>query len=215
MRINKIIIDTTNSITELCDLGVKYPTDKSPYNNDYGLHKHPYTAIYNFLFLPFKNKNINFAEIGIYLNMSMMCWREFFTNANLYGFEYESDYLTNAIEHNLNNTKYSYIDITNKESLNTELSKFEKFDIILEDSTHRFEDQINLCEIAYKYMNPGGILIIEDIFRNESETRYLESLQSVKDYYSDIFFIETEHSLKQSPGWDNDKLLILYRNDKK
>ena len=64
-------------------------------------------------------------------------------------------------------------------------------------------------------MNPGGILIIEDIFRNESETRYLESLQSVKDYYSDIFFIETEHSLKQSPGWDNDKLLILYRNDKK
>ena len=34
MKINKLIIDTTNSRTELCDLGVKYPTDKSPYNND-------------------------------------------------------------------------------------------------------------------------------------------------------------------------------------
>ena len=32
MKINKLIIDTTNSRTELCDLGVKYPTDKSPYN---------------------------------------------------------------------------------------------------------------------------------------------------------------------------------------
>jgi predicted O-methyltransferase YrrM len=211
MEINKMIIDTTNSRTELCDLGVKYPTDKSPYNKDGGLHKHPYMAIYNLLFLPFKSKNINFAEIGIYRNMSMMCWREFFPNANLFGFEYDGVFLTNAINHNLNNTKYSYIDITDKESLETELSKFEKFDIILEDSTHKFDDQINLCEIAYKYMNSGGILIIEDIFRNEDETRYLESLQSVKDYYSDMFFIETEHVLKYSPEWNNDKLMILIK----
>ena len=60
-------------------------------------------------------------------------------------------------------------------------------------------------------MNSGGILIIEDIFRNEDETRYLESLQSVKDYYSDMFFIETEHVLKYSPEWNNDKLMILIK----
>jgi len=92
-----------------------------------------------------------------------------------------------------------------------DIYSIKKFDIILEDSTHKFDDQINLCEIAYKYMNSGGILIIEDIFRNEDETRYLESLQSVKDYYSDMFFIETEHVLKYSPEWNNDKLMILIK----
>ena len=45
MKINSIVIDSTNSITELCLLGVKYPTDKSPYNSDKNLHKHAYTSI--------------------------------------------------------------------------------------------------------------------------------------------------------------------------
>lgn len=205
-----MIINTSNSRTELCDLGVKYPTDKSPYNQD-DLHKHPYTGVYYLLFAPFKYKNINFAEIGIYRNMSMKCWREFFPNANLYGFEYDGMFLSNGINDNLNNTTYSFIDVTNQESINNELSKFDKFDIILDDSTHVFEDQINLCLNAYKHMNSGGILIVEDIFRNEDESRYVESLKSVEEFYSELIFIETEHDLKYSPGWDNDKLLILIK----
>ena len=50
MRIEKLVIDSTESVTDLCRLGVKHPTDKSPYNESSSLHKHPYTAVYNLLF---------------------------------------------------------------------------------------------------------------------------------------------------------------------
>jgi hypothetical protein len=59
MKINSITIDSSNSITELCTLGVKYPTDKSPYNTDDNLHKHAYTAIYNLLF-----SNLKYASFS-------------------------------------------------------------------------------------------------------------------------------------------------------
>ena len=165
-KINSLIIDSTNSKTDLCVLGTKYPTDKSPYNTENTItpngsgHRHPYTAVYDFIFSSIRYKEISLAEIGVLDNMSM------------------------------------------------------KYDVIIEDSTHEFNDQIRVCNLAHKHLNPGGILIIEDIFRNIDEDRFLEGISEVKKYYSSITFVMTEHELKYSPGWDNDKLLILYRNDR-
>ena len=89
-----------------------------------------------------------------------------------------------------------------------------KFDIIVEDSTHEFDDQIRFAKIAVKYLLPGGILVIEDIFRDASEQEYKTQLDSLSEYFSSATFVMTEHMFKHSPGWNNDKLLILYRNDR-
>ncbi len=71
-KINRLIIDSTESITDLCLLGSKYRTDKSPLSSplakfvdnpiEYG---HAYTAIYDFLFHGLRHKKIKFAEIGV------------------------------------------------------------------------------------------------------------------------------------------------------
>ena len=87
------------------------------------------------------------------------------------------------------------------------------FDIIIEDSTHEFNDQIRFANIAYKHIKPGGFLIIEDIFREESEQRYVDALADISKYFSSMTFIVTEHKNKHSPGWNNDKLLVLNRNN--
>ena len=87
------------------------------------------------------------------------------------------------------------------------------FDIIIEDSTHNFEDQIRVIDVAYKYMHAGSILVIEDIFRDRDEHRYEEHLINASKYFSSATFILTEHKLRYSPGWNNDQLLILHRND--
>lgn len=219
-KINKLIIDSTNSRTELCELGVKYPTDKSPYNTENNLiktasvgHRHPYTAVYDLLFSSIKYKNIKICEIGVLDSMSMRSWRDFFPNAFLYGFDYDEIYITLGQNLNLKNTLYDHINVKSENSIQTVLEKYGKFDIIIEDSTHEFVDQIRVCDNAHKYLNSGGILVIEDIFRNEDENKYLNEMQNILKYYSTITFIETEHELKYSPGWDNDKLLILIRND--
>lgn len=214
MQISKIIIDSSDACTDLCRLGKTFGTDKSPYNTDPNLHKHPYTAVYDFIFGPLKYKNLNIAEIGILDNKSMMSWRAYFSNAKLYGYEYDHNRLTKAVIDNLQNTEYHYMNVKAEESIRVALEGAGcKFDIIVEDSTHEFADQIRFAKIATKFLKPGGILVIEDIFRSASEQQYAEQLDEISAYYSSATFVETEHRLKHSPGWDNDKLLILYRNE--
>jgi hypothetical protein len=219
IQINNLTINSSNSITDLCKLGIKYPTDKSPYCTEsytttHGSgHRHPYTAVYDLLFSTLRYKNNKLAEIGILDNMSMACWREYFPNSTLFGFEFNQDFINIAKKFNLVNTTYDFIDVKNDNSINDCLSKYGNYDIIIDDSTHIFEDQIRICNIAYKFLNEGGILIIEDIFRSESEEKYFLQLESINKYFSTITFINTEHNLLYSPGWNNDKLLILFRNN--
>ena len=215
MKINSILIDSTNAITELCLLGVKYPTDKSPYNNDKNLHKHAYTAIYNLLFSNIKYNNIKLGEVGILDNNSMLSWREFFPNAELYGFEWFDNKLNKAISDNIPNCTYLKMDVTNSVSIELNLLFSQgKFDILIDDSTHIFEDQVKFINVAYKYLKPGGYLIIEDIFINAEEEDYEKAIEPLSEYFSDVTFIYANHVLKYSPGWNNDKLLVLHRNDK-
>jgi len=212
MRIEKLVVDSTESTTDLCRLGVKHPTDKSPYNESDSLHKHPYTAVYNLLFSYMRYNPIVLGEIGILDNMSMLCWREYFPNATLYGYEYSEMRLQKALSDKLSNTVYSKMDVKDVESIQEGLQST-MFDIIIEDSTHEFNDQIRFANIAYKHIKPGGFLIIEDVFREESEQRYVEALRETSKYYSSMTFIVTEHKNKHSPGWNNDKLLVLNRNN--
>ena len=208
---NSITIDSTNSRTELCDLGVKYPTDKSPYNTDADLHKHAYTSIYNLLFSNMRYKDIKLGELGILDNNSMLSWRDFFPNAKLYGFEWFDSRIEKAIKDNIDCT-YIKMNVKDVDSISEGLIAAGKFDILIEDSTHEFEDQIRFINEAYKHLKPGGILIIEDIFLNANEADYSNEINN--DYFSAATFINANHNLKNSAGWDNDKLLVLHRNDK-
>ena len=212
MKINSITIDSTNSVTDLCLLGVKYPTDKSPYNPDDTLHKHAYTSIYNLLFSNLRYKDIKLGELGILDNNSMLSWREFFPNAKLYGFEWFDERLDKAIKDNIDCT-YIKMNVKDINSISDGLSGAgSKFDILIDDSTHLFEDQIKFVNEAYKHLNPGGILIIEDIFINANEEDYFKAINL--EHFSSATFIFANHNLKNSLGWNNDKLLVLHKNDK-
>ena len=205
MKINSISIDSTNSVTDLCLLGVKYPTDKSPYNTDVNLHKHPYTSIYNLLFSNIRNKDITLGELGILDNNSMLCWREYFPNAKLYGFEWFNERLDKAKNDNIDCT-YIKMNVKDSNSIVDGLS-VATFDILIEDSTHLFEDQIRFINEAHKHLNTDGILIVEDIFINANEDDYANAI----DNFSSATFIFANHNLKNSLGWNNDKLLLLYK----
>ena len=145
----------------------------------------------------------------------MLSWREYFPNATLFGFEYMEDKLLKAISDNLSRTYYNYIDVTRKESISEELENANMlYDIIIEDSTHVFEDQIRFTNEAVKYLKTGGILVVEDIFIDADESKYEKELEHLSEYFSSATFIFADHDLKHSPNWNNDKLLVLVRNNK-
>lgn len=212
MKINKLIIDSTHSETDLCRLGALYGTDKSPYNTDGGLHKHSYTAVYDFLFASKRYDELKIAEIGILKNKSMLCWREYFPNAMLYGFEFFESEIDNAKKDGLSDTKYFSMNIKDEASIKSSLRNATTvYNIVIEDSTHVFEDQIRFINVVHPYILPGGMLIIEDIFKSANESLYAKSLDHLSDVFYSVTFIEANHKNNFSPGWDNDKLLLLIK----
>lgn len=211
-----IKIDYKNNSTELCEFGKRYDTDKSSQRSDTSniRHCHPYTLFYDDLFKNKRNENLKIAELGILEGGSLLMWKEYFVNAEIYGFEY-NDNLINHFKEKYNNDRVSLynIDVTNKDSIVKAFSKLNiLYDIIIEDTTHQFEDQINVIENIYKYLKPGGILIIEDVFKSYKEEDYINRLTHILDKFQDYYFVEPDHVNRISTGWDNDKLFILIKN---
>jgi predicted O-methyltransferase YrrM len=85
------------------------------------------------------------------------------------------------------------------------------YDLIIDDSSHTHEHQIRIIREALPLVKPGGMLIIEDIFRSTPEEEYEKLIGPELAACAEAFFIDCEHKNKWSPGWDNDRLLVLIK----
>lgn len=204
-------LESTRAQTELCVLGAKCQTDKSPFNP--AGHRHPYTPFYSMFLSTFKNKPVRFAEIGVAVGASVSMWCEYFKNGNLYFFDRDDSFLNHAASFGYKNAKFFNMDVRSAESIRDALAATGgELDVILDDSSHDVWDQKIIVEAALPFLKPGGILLIEDVFRNVTQEDYLKVLEPIKNQLAFFGFVEMEHANKYSPGWDNDKILMLVKN---
>lgn len=229
MKLNKIYFNSFDSKTELCELGVKYGTDKTPfltydaYNLDGITTALPYTPFYNLLFSSMKYKNIIFGEIGIYKNASMKMWREYFPNATLYGWDcdntggktedrYSQDFVELARKDNLDNTFYDYMNVKDESSIVNSFKKTNtKFDIIIDDSDHEFWSQIRIIRSSVNFLSSNGMLIIEDVWDSSMIELYEQEINRYghQKFYNSLTHISPDHDKKTYSGG----LLLLTRNE--
>ena len=76
------------------------------------------------------------------------------------------------------------------------------------------ELQINIILSAYKFLKPGGTLIIEDIYKFKKgyeEEKYRERIKPIIKYFSYVVFVETPHINNFTASWKNEKILILIK----
>lgn len=211
--IPRLVIDSSDAMTELCFLGKTAGTDKSPYNTS--RHRHPYTAVYNMLFSPFKNKRVNFAEIGVATGNSAILWEMYFRHNDTRIHMFDSDH--NFLQHakGLVNERHTFyqMDVSVDGDVEHALkaSCQEEYDVILDDSSHNHEHQIRIIKEAFPLLKQGGLLIIEDIFKSTPEDEYTRELGSILPLCTAAYFVVCEHKDRWSPGWDNDKLLVLVK----
>jgi len=204
-----IYIDSTNCLTELCTIGSEMNTDKSPFalNSVCCKHRKGYTAVYQMLFAQYQNKELNFAEIGIETGASILTWNKFFSDkCNIFGFEYDNNKIQNIKNLNLNNVNILHTDVTNIEYLDLTFKNTNVlFDIIIDDSDHVIESQNNIISTVSKYLKSGGILIIEDIDREQNIDVYNID-NNIWNFYT---FIICHHDNRNC--WNNDKILYLIK----
>lgn len=212
---NSIVIDSTHCISQLCLICGQIGSDKSVLRTGKDGHRHPYSVPYTLLLETLRNKSIKFLELGVYRGLSLCCWREYFPNASLYGYDIDKDSLQRIPK--LPKTTIRNVDVSKKtslvEALTLDTADGELFDVILDDADHNVGSQTLLIQNALPFLKSGGLLIIEDIFRGQAETDYESAIRYAieNDLISFYTFIICDHKERYSPGWDNDKVLVMVR----
>jgi hypothetical protein len=212
MKIQSITIDSTLTKSELCELGAGYGTDKSPYNKI--SHRHPYTAVYSLLLSRFRDQPVRFVEIGIAGGASVAMWGMYFKNPNknLFFFDRDENFIRQAASFHIPDTHCLEMDVTKEDSIVSGLRAIGgDLDILLDDSTHGILEQVKIIKMGLPYVKPGGMIIVEDIFKRTPEEEYQNALADVLDEFSFATFIVCDHKDRWSPDWDNDKLLVLVK----
>lgn len=141
----------------LAELANNFRTDKNT--------SHSYLPLYQDLLISKKETAKNVLEVGISGGGSIKLWKDFFTNATVYGLDImHIDYVWPQIKNDENIILHTSIDAYDNDYFNTHLLNSKvKFDFMLDDGPHTLESMIKFIKLYSQIMTDDGILIIEDV----------------------------------------------------
>ena len=151
-----------------------------------------YSDYYSELFHQNKDNIKNVLELGIgsvdknnQYNMTMLgkkykpgaslrVWRDYFKNAKIYGADIDKKTLFKE-----NRITTSFVDQSSSKSILKMFKKFKvkKYDIIIDDGCHRYEETINFFKNSINKLQKNGIYIIEDIVPSQRK-KFLKFFKS-------------------------------------
>jgi len=153
-------------LKNLTDLADRYGCDK-------GSTKHRYTELYQMLFLPFRERKINFLEMGLLIGgpehgvdkdrktedlPSIRMWLEYFSKANIHGLDV-SDF--SWFEHE--RFKFFRCDMERRENIAQASNSMPSMDIVIDDASHASHHQQNAFLELFPRLKSGGLYIVEDL----------------------------------------------------
>lgn len=164
----------------------------SNFSTDKGT-KHSYIPLYEELFEPIREDNLNLLEIGVLFGGSLKMWEYYFENSNIYGIEdfsqptgqaYYNDKPVVAEEVMRDLSKNDRIKLFNiscqdTESVHEALSSLE-MDIIIDDASHDPEQQKSNMNTFLPKVKEGGIYVCEDVRTNEIAQTLVDLAKTIK-----------------------------------
>jgi len=157
-------------------------------------------SVYEHLFNKVQDTYLNVLEIGIDRCGSINLWKEYFSNATIYGID-----VINFQEINDERIKLFK---NNAYDINFVNSLPNNFDLIIDDGPHTLDSMVSFLQYYQSKLNDHGILIIEDI----QDINWIEILKShilpenIENY--------TVHDLRAVKGRYDDILLIIDKSRK-
>jgi hypothetical protein len=169
---------------------------------------HSYIDLYQQLLVSKKETAKNVLEIGIgdfgpKNGGSILLWKNFFTNAIIYGIDIlPNDRVMDELFNDNRIILFTSTDGYNNDFFTSNfLNKNIKFDFMLDDGPHTLESMQQFIKLYSQIMTDNGILIIEDVqsmdwievLKNEVPNHLKEyikiyDLRHIKNRYDDIVF---------------------------
>jgi O-antigen biosynthesis protein len=118
-------------------------------------------------------------EIGVFHGYSIASWLEIFPQADIWGIDIS---LTNVPPELKTNPRVSLIE---KNVLNIDFSYIpekwiQKFDLIVDDASHKVEEQLATWIKFFPMLRENGWYIIEDILNNENAAILMTAMKEYK-----------------------------------
>jgi hypothetical protein len=129
---------------------------------------HGYTRTYERHFAPLRQLPIVLLEIGVGSGASLRMWRDYFPQGTIYGLDLEDCKRLEGTGVRTFQGSQSDEDV-----LERLLAATGPLDVVLDDGSHRWADQIASFRKLYPHLKPGGYYVIEDL-----HTSYWDSYQS-------------------------------------
>lgn len=146
--------------TPLCELARKHWTDKGGWHTLAGATCHNYTPVYHALFGHRRNQVQRVLEVGVNCGYSLRMWREYFPNAEIFGFDIKPECLFQD-----NRIRCIEADQSNPDILRAAVSKTGDgpFDLIIDDGSHVRHHQVVTAKTLIHYLASDGSYFTEDL----------------------------------------------------
>lgn len=136
-------------VKELNKIGEYYGTDKQ-YLHNY------YNRFYQKLLSPYQ-QNCDILEIGVLDGASLKVWNDFFDSGIIHGID------INNYQSELDRVSMFNVDQSSQEKLMEFSNNGFKYDVIIDDGSHKMEDVQITAQILFENVKSGGVLVIEDL----------------------------------------------------
>ena len=144
---------------------------------------HDYSKFYEDYFKIIKNKKLNILEIGSFYGNASAALYFYFKNAKIFS----ADIFPDLFSYSSKRIKNFYVDSSEEMSIEKHIINLnQSFDIIIEDASHSFKDQIISLFMLFHKLNPGGIFIVEEL--DFPDTRKDMNLENERPTLRDILF---------------------------
>lgn len=121
------------------------------------LARHGYGPMYEDLLAPLKGTAASIAEIGVATGYSLIGWRRYLgPDASIVGLDVDTSYLVAECAEVVHR-----IDARSPEAAS--LFADEALDLIIDDGSHKLQDQWDAFQVLWPKLKPGGRYVIEDI----------------------------------------------------
>ena len=161
----KISIDNHNTENRnLDDLFYQYGSDKAEIFKPAKRTGHGFSKFYTKQLHNFKDKKINILELGSYAGASAAAFSKYFINSKIFCF----DINISNFKFISKNIEVYGVDINNKNKILKILDQiflnhgFKKFDLIIDDGSHKLSDILFSIKFFFEYLKIDGFYIIED-----------------------------------------------------
>ena len=196
---------------ELTKIAYKYRDSTDKCASATYWRKHNYTEFYGPLLNHLRDQPIRLLEIGVRWGGSIVMWKEFFPNGEIYGVDLNFRGIHAPLKKHMDwnrDDRGKGVNLIDGDAYSKSFADKHfsdiGFDVIIDDGSHKTEHQIKFFNIYRHFLSEGGYLMCEDIPSLPTAQKIINAFDGK---INNLSLIDRTHNIPSG----RDEIILLYK----